>query len=64
MKRALKVAEVAEMTGRSRSIVYQALTSKALVGAQEDAHATWFVSPEAVERWVSEGCPKRKRRVA
>ncbi|WP_336790375.1 hypothetical protein [Gordonia malaquae] len=52
------------MTGRSRSIVYQALTSKALVGAQEDAHATWFVSPEAVERWVSEGCPKRKRRVA
>lgn len=54
----LTVADVMAITGRSINVVGDALRSGALEGAQARPRDRWFITEQAVDRWISAGCPR------
>lgn len=57
-RRALRVRDVQEITGRGVNYVGDALRSGALRGAQSGPGGTWFTTDEAVDEWIYDGCPR------
>lgn len=57
-RRTLSVADVAEVTGRSQHVVYDALQSGALAGTQSGRRGRWFITSKAVDTWIAAGCPR------
>jgi hypothetical protein len=60
-RKTLTIADVAEVTGRSANVIYDALNSSALTGTQSRPGARWFITEAAVDAWIAAGCPRYGR---
>ncbi|AZG43483.1 hypothetical protein [Gordonia insulae] len=60
-RKALRIKDVAAITGRSLNVVGDALRSGALTGNQSAPGGTWFTTEAAVDRWIAQGCPRYGR---
>lgn len=63
-RKTLTISDVAEVTGRSANVIYDALNSGALTGTQSRPGARWFITPAAVDAWIAAGCPRYGRVVS
>lgn len=63
-KKALTVADVRAMTGRSPNVIGDALRSGALAGHQATKGGRWYVTEKAVDAWIAKGCPRYGQAVA
>lgn len=54
----LSVNDVRALTGRGLTVIYDAVVSGALESSQSKPGARYFITEQAVQRWVEQGCPR------